>query len=62
MKKKLSIPKSRPLAYFLPTIVINAKDLATKITVFIMKDKGLSSERSISSEHNKNNQGVRKLL
>ncbi len=62
MKKKLGVPDSRPLADFLPTIVIKAKDFATEITVFNMKDKGLSSERSISTEHVKNNLGVRKLL
>lgn len=62
MKKKLGIPESRPLADFLSTIVIKAKDFATEITVFNTKDKGLSSERSISSEHVKNNLGVRKLL
>lgn len=62
MKKRLSVPESRPLADFLPTIVIKAKDFATEITVFNTKDKGLSSERSISSEHIKNNLGVRKLL
>lgn len=62
MKKKLGIPDSRPLADFLSTIVIKAKDFATEITVFNTKDKGLSSERSISSEHVKNNLGVRKLL
>jgi DNA-damage-inducible protein D len=62
MKKRLGVPESRPLADFLPTIVIKAKDFATEITVFNTKDKGLSSERSISSEHIKNNKGVRKLL
>lgn len=62
MKKRLGVPESRPLADFLPTIVIKAKDFATEITVFNTKDKGLSSERSISSEHVKNNLGVRKLL
>ena len=62
MKKRLDVPDGRPLADFLPTIVIKAKDFATEITVFNTKDKGLSSERSISSEHIKNNLGVRKLL
>lgn len=62
MKKKLGVPESRPLADFLPTIVIKAKDFAAEITVFNTKDKGLSNESSISSEHVKNNKGVRKLL
>ena len=62
MKKKLGVPESRPLADVLPSIVIIAKDFATEITVFYTKDKGLSTERSISSEHINNNKGVRKLL
>lgn len=62
MKKKLGVPDSRPWADFLPTIVIKAKDFARVITVFNLKDNGLSSERSISSEHIKKNLGVRKLL
>ncbi len=62
MKKKLGVPDNRPLADFLPTIVIKAKDFATEITVFNTKNKGLSTESKISSEHIKNNLGVRKLL
>lgn len=62
MKKKLGVPETRPLADFLSTIIIKAKDFATEITIFNTKDKGLSDERNISSEHIKNNKGVRKLL
>ncbi|WP_333877140.1 DNA damage-inducible protein D [Flavobacterium sp.] len=62
MKKKLGIPDNRPLADFLPTIIIKAKDFAAEITVYNTKDKGLESESSISSEHVKNNKGVRRLL
>lgn len=62
MKKKLGIPDNRPLADFLPTIIIKAKDFATEITVYNTKGKGLASESSISNEHIKNNKGVRKLL
>ncbi|PKP18553.1 MAG: hypothetical protein CVU07_01735 [Bacteroidetes bacterium HGW-Bacteroidetes-23] len=62
LKKKLGIPDNRPLADFLPTIIVKAKDFATEITVYNMKEKGLSTESSISSEHVKNNKGVRKLL
>ena len=62
MKNKLGVPDNRPLADFLPTIVIKAKDFATEITVFNTKNKGLSTESRISSEHIKNNLGVRKLL
>ncbi|PZO31181.1 MAG: DNA damage-inducible protein D [Flavobacteriaceae bacterium] len=62
MKKKLGVPENRPLADFLPTIIIKAKDFATEITVYNTKGKGLASESSISNEHIKNNKGVRKLL
>lgn len=62
MKKRLGVPDNRPLADFLPTIIIKAKDFATEITVYNTKEKGLNSESSISSEHVKNNKGVRKLL
>ncbi|MDI9310995.1 MAG: DNA damage-inducible protein D [Limnohabitans sp.] len=62
MKKKLGVPENRPLADFLPTIIIKAKDFATEITVYNTKEKGLNSENSISNEHIKNNKGVRKLL
>lgn len=62
MKKKLGVPESRPLADFLPTIIIKAKDFAAEITVFNTRDKSLSTESGISNEHVKNNLGVRKLL
>jgi len=62
MKKKLCVPDGRPLADFLPTITIKAKDFATEITVFNLKDKNLQTEKQISNEHIKNNQGVRGVL
>jgi len=62
MKKKLGVPRSRPIADFLPTITIKAKDFANEITVFNLKDKNISTEGEISVEHVKNNKGVRKVL
>lgn len=62
MKDRLSVPKDRALADFLPTITIKAKDFATEITIFNAKDKVLKFEGEISAEHIKNNKGVRKLL
>lgn len=62
MKKKLMVPEHRPLADFLPTITIKAKDFATEITVFNVQDKNLGTEKQISNEHVKNNQGVRDVL
>lgn len=62
MKNRLSIPEGRPLADFLPTITIKAKDFANEITNFNIKKAGLESEPAISHEHVKNNQDVRDLL
>lgn len=62
MKKKLGIPENRPLADFLPTITIKAKDLATEITNFNVKRDDLQGEESITAEHVKNNKDVRGLL
>ncbi len=41
MKNKLRIPQKRPLADFLPTITITAKNLATEITNFNVKKDDL---------------------
>jgi len=62
MKTRLGVPDNRPLADFLPTITIKAKDFATEITIFNTKDKGLNTEGKISREHITNNQSVRKIL
>lgn len=62
MKDRLSVPKGRALADFLPTITIKAKDFATEITVFNTKEKGHTTERQISAEHITNNRGVRDIL
>jgi len=62
MKSKLGVPQSRPLADFLPTITIKAKDFANEITNFNIKQNNLRMESSITGEHVKNNQEVRKLL
>ncbi|MCC6635773.1 MAG: DNA damage-inducible protein D [Chitinophagaceae bacterium] len=62
MKRKLGIKENRPLADFLPTITITAKQLATEITNFNVKKNDLKGEGSITSEHVKNNKDVRSLL
>ena len=62
MKKKLGIPEHRPLADFLPTITITAKQLATEITNFNVKQHDLKGESRITFEHVKNNKDVRGLL
>ncbi|BAS67658.1 DNA damage-inducible protein D [Bathymodiolus septemdierum thioautotrophic gill symbiont] len=62
MKQKMQMPDNRALADFLPAITIKAKDFATEITVFNTKEHNLITENSITSEHIKNNQGVRDIL
>ena len=62
MKDRLGVPQSRPLADFLPTITIKAKDFANEITNFNIKKDDLDSERAITNEHVKNNADVRALL
>lgn len=62
MKDKLNIPKSKPMADFLPTITITAKNLATEITNFNVKQDDLQGEHTITKEHVKNNTDVRTLL
>ena len=62
MKAKLKVPENRPLADFLPTITIKAKDFANEITNFNIKRDDLKTEPTIAREHVQNNQEVRKLL
>lgn len=62
MKRKLGVAENRPLADFLPTITITAKQLATEITNFNVKKNDLTGEARISDEHVKNNKDVRALL
>lgn len=62
MKTRLGVPDNRPLADFLPTITIKAKDFANEITTFSIGRDGLASERAITHEHVKNNTDVRNLL
>jgi DNA-damage-inducible protein D len=62
MKQRLSVPKGRAMADFLPTITIKAKDFANEITNFSIKRDYLHTEAQIAREHIKNNRDVRKLL
>ncbi|MDM3870772.1 DNA damage-inducible protein D [Porticoccus sp. W117] len=62
MKEKYGIVKSRPLADFLPTLTIAAKNLATEMTNHNVEQANLQGERSIASEHIRNNQSVRGML
>jgi DNA-damage-inducible protein D len=62
MKRKLGVPESKPLADFLPTLTIKAKDFATELTSHNVIEKDLKGEVPISKEHVENNQAVRKML
>lgn len=62
MKKKLQVPASRPLADFLPTLMIKAKDFATELTSHNVVDKDLVGTAAIKEEHADNNKEVRKIL
>ena len=62
MKHRLGAPQSRPLADFLPTISIKAKDFAAEMTSVNVQAKDLQGEDSITKEHIDNNAAVRKML
>lgn len=62
MKDRLAVPSNRPLADFLPTISIKAKDFATEVTNAQIQQRDLNAEQQISREHVRNNRDVRKIL
>ena len=62
LKRRMGIPDKRPLADFLPTISIKAKDFAAEMTSVNVQAKYLQSENSISQEHIANNTAVRQML
>lgn len=62
MKVQLDVKKNRPLADFLPTLTIAAKNLATEMTNHNTEEKDLYGESSITQEHVGNNRAVRSML
>lgn len=62
MKEQLDVRPSRPLADFLPTLTIAAKNLATEMTNHNTEEKNLYGESSITTEHVGNNRAVRGML
>ena len=62
MKLRLGIKSTRPLADFLPTLTIAAKNLATEMTNYNVEQKDLYGERNITAEHIQNNVSVRQML
>ena len=62
MKAKYGIKENRPLADFLPTLTIAAKNLATEMTNYNVTEKDMYGEESIADEHVDNNLSVRNML
>jgi DNA-damage-inducible protein D len=62
MKRKLGVKDNRPLADFLPTLTIAAKNLATEMTNYNVEQKDLQGEQPITQEHIQNNTTVRDML
>lgn len=62
MKNRLGVKAKRPLADFLPTLTIAAKNLATEMTNYNVENKNLYGEQPITREHIQNNQSVRNML
>lgn len=62
LKKKMKMPDNRPVADFLPTISIKAKDLAAEMTGLNVQSKDLKGQIKIEKEHVDNNLAVRDML
>lgn len=62
LKRKMGVPDSRPVADFLPTISIKAKDLAAEMTGLNVQSKDLKGQTKIEKEHVDNNKAVRDML
>ena len=62
MKVKYGVKENRPLADFLPTLTIAAKNLATEMTNYNVTEKDMYGEESITDEHVDNNLSVRNML
>lgn len=62
MKTKWNLPTAKPLADFMPTILLKAKDFATEITIYNAKQHKMRTEGQISKEHITNNKSVRSTL
>lgn len=62
MKLRLGVKSTRPLADFLPTLTIAAKNLATEMTNYNVEQKDLYGETTITQEHLQNNKSVRQML
>ncbi len=57
MKRKMLVPDSRPLADFLATLTLKAKDFATELTSHNLTEKDLKGREKISREHEAKKKG-----
>ena len=62
MKDKLGVSPTRPLADFLPTVTIAAKNLATEMTNHNVEQNDMYGEEPITDEHVQNNSTIREML
>lgn len=62
MKRRVGAPDKRPLADFLSTVAIKAKDLAAEMTSVNVQQKDLHGQIAIEGEHVDNNTAVRGML
>ncbi len=62
MKRRVGAPEKRPLADFLSTVAIKAKDLAAEMTSVNVQQKDLHGQIAIEGEHVDNNTAVRGML
>lgn len=62
MKDRLGVPEGRPLADFLPTVTIKAKDFSNELTIHNTKERDLRTEGAITEEHVANSTEVRKVM
>ena len=62
MKEKLKVPDKRPLADFLPTVTITAKELANQISTLNVNRTDVKGEKNITEVHKSSNKAVRGAL
>ena len=62
LKRRIGVPENRPVADFLPTISIKAKDFAAEMTSVNVQSKNLIDTPMMEKEHVDNNLAVRKML
>ena len=62
MKRRVGAPEKRPLADFLSTLAIKAKDFSAEMTSVNVQQKDLKGQSKIEKEHIDNNSAVRNML